>query len=90
MVTVFTDHVVLGSACSIVSSKGHMNEIVQWVASFPFRITFLGFSPVVALGSRFLFLLSVTPLFGHSTVHLSILPFTDVWLFPNNPSCGRS
>lgn len=59
MVTVFTDHVVLGSACSIVSSKGHMNEIVQWVASFAFRITFLGFSPVVALGSRFLFLLAL-------------------------------
>ena len=81
---------VLGGACSIVSSKGHMSAIVQWVASFPLSITLLRFSPVVALGSSFLFLLSVTPLFGHSTVYLSILPFTDVWLLLNNPSCGQS
>lgn len=68
MVPVFTEHAVLGGACSVVSSEGHMNETVQWVASFPRSITLLRLSPIVALGSRFLFLLIITPLFGHSAV----------------------
>lgn len=51
MVSVFTEHAALGGACNIVSSRGHVNEVVQWVALFPLSITLLRSVPLLHLAA---------------------------------------